>query len=275
MGWFMEHTMRTHPWIAAVVALVVVAACGGEAHRVSLGGVARTDGAIAGASVEVACANGARAHALTGADGTWQTTVASGGEPCAARVRDGSLAEGEVYHGLVAHASEAPLDLTPLTDLLVAATTGQDPRAWFDAVDAADWSGVRDATRRTAALEKVRVGLGLPVPLTDEPADWLTDEALLNALGSTLANLGLSLDSLRAQFAAGASPDGLFRRALANAVSAPTGMPDNNVIGDIEPSLNDLWTASSYSNMRCDLCRRNCTVSDDRYSCLSLCELVC
>lgn len=158
--------------LAIVIALLGgLSACGGSGSDSSdastpangapasrtLGGTAAIGAPIAQGTVDVRCASGSL-QATTGADGVWQVTLdASQGFPCAVQVSGGSPA-------ITLHSyATAPgtVNITPLTDLVLAHATTQAPSAWFG-----HWTPISetalDTSRKAVASALIAAGYALP-----------------------------------------------------------------------------------------------------------------
>lgn len=116
--------------IIATAIAGALAACGGgssssPSSSVTLSGTAATGLAIPNSSVSVKC-QGGTGTATTKTDGTYTVTVAGATLPCALEVTAG----GQTLRSVVAGSSStATANITPLTELLVAALLQQHPDA--------------------------------------------------------------------------------------------------------------------------------------------------
>jgi len=181
----------------ALACAVLLTACGGgdtaPSPTASLSGVAAVGAPIVGGSVAVKCAGGSALNATTSATGAWQVSFSGQTLPCAVQVSGGSAggsANTTPYHSVAL--SLGTVNITPLTDLVVAQLTGAAPQTWFGAPV---FSGVSAGTVN-AAIGSVATGLGLNGslgalnPLTAsfaaQPGDTLDDilEAIQTALGT-------------------------------------------------------------------------------------------
>lgn len=198
---------------AVVAATVTLAACGGGEETRTLSGVAATGAPIAGGTVDVACAGGADLQATTSNAGTWSVTLAGQSLPCKVRVSGGNLASGAAYHSFAF--GVGTVNITPLTDLVVAQLAGAAPSAWFTQRSAADFQRLTVALA-TAAIDTVRTALagvtglsgwGSFNPVSGTFAAVASDpfDKLLEALKTAFPNYGALLAAAQAQgFSAGA-----------------------------------------------------------------------
>lgn len=144
-----------------------MAACGGgddlgPATAGVLSGTAATGAPITGGRVDVACASGSPLSVTTSATGTYEMDLQGQTLPCKLRVSGGSLAMGAVYHSVALH--PGTVNLTPLTDLVVARIAGGAPSAWYSDISAADFQKLT-ADAVNTALDAINTGLGLTTPL--------------------------------------------------------------------------------------------------------------
>jgi len=152
--------------LIAPLAALLVAGCGGgddpPAATAMLAGTAATGAPIAGGKVDVACASGAPLSAMTNAAGTFEVSLQGQSLPCKLKVSGGNLAAGVAYHSVALQ--PGTVNLTPLTDLVVARMHGGAPSAWFSAIAAADFQKIT-ADAVNTALGAITTGLGLATPL--------------------------------------------------------------------------------------------------------------
>lgn len=150
------------PWTA-----LALAACGGGGDvapttTALLAGTAATGAPIVGGKVDVACATGSPTSTTTSATGTFEVALQGQTLPCKVKVSGGNLAAGVAYHSVALQAGT--VNVTPLTDLVVARMHGGAPTAWFTAISAADFQKLT-ADAVNTALGAITSGLGLATPL--------------------------------------------------------------------------------------------------------------
>lgn len=165
---FRLSTLASGTALVSVAALM--AACGGgddlgPATTGVLSGTAATGTPITGGRVDVVCASGAPLSATTSATGTYEVALQGQALPCKLKVSGGSLASGVAYHSVALQAGT--VNLTPLTDLVVARMAGGAPSAWFSAIAAADFQKLT-ADAVNTALGAITTGLGLATPLGEK-----------------------------------------------------------------------------------------------------------
>ena len=186
-----------------------------EPEATILGGTAAVGAPIAGGTVVVTCAAGGPAlNATTSAAGDWQVVTTGYSLPCAARVTGGSLAAGSAYHSVAI--SFGTLNITPLTDLIVANLAGKDPSQWWGASGPAGLSDIT-AAGVDKALAALRTAFNLPELLTFDPHTTAFTATAGNVVDDILEALQLALSNLHIDYAA----------LLADAVGINFNVPDN------------------------------------------------
>jgi len=189
-------------------------------------GVAAVGAPINGGSVELKCASGATAAATTDADGVWTASLKSTDYPCVARVTGtqnntnyasmlgfSAAPSVIVLHSVVA--AQGTTNITPLTDLIVGALSGQDPATWFASSTSGTLTSLITSTALADALAKFKATLAtLPGRLAlPEGFDPLTSpfsarkgdagDDLLESYRAALTAAGLSQTEAAARAAAG------------------------------------------------------------------------
>jgi hypothetical protein len=214
---FLRRPLRGLVVMAAAAALV---ACGSDddddssAGGSTLGGVAAVGAPIVGGTVDVSCAGGTPLNTTTGDSGQWQVAISGQTLPCAVQVSGGTVGVGGAANALALHSLAVEfgnLNVTPLTDLVVASRLGGDPQAWFAApvfagIDAASLDAA--ATRIVAALG-IGSTLGTRNPLTArfEPVAGDPIDDVLEALDSALQALGQGYAALLTRTTSPPLPD--------------------------------------------------------------------
>lgn len=174
-----------------------LAGCGGgddPAPAASLSGVAAVGAPITNGTVAVQCAGGAALNTTTSTTGAWQVSFSGQTLPCAVQVSGGTISGSTnttPYHSIAL--SLGTVNVTPLTDLIVAQLAGANPQTWFGSPV---FTNVNAGAVQTA-LNNVVSGLGIAStlgsvnPITTafkaEPSDAVDKllEALKTALTST------------------------------------------------------------------------------------------
>lgn len=133
---------------------LVLAACGGTST--SLSGTAATGAPVVGGTVNVKCAGGPAQSTTTADAGTWQVSMAGQTLPCKVKVSGGNLAPGQAFHSLAVDLGT--VNITPVTDLVVANLATRAPGTWFDDDSPAEFQKI-SKTSVDAALVKVREAL--------------------------------------------------------------------------------------------------------------------
>jgi len=197
-------------WVA--VALVSgLSACGGgggDDTPLSLQGLAAIGAALANAPVVAKCASGPQVSGVTQADGSFSLSL-DGGQtlPCMLRVTQAS--PEVVLHSLATQAGR--VNITPLTELVLARAAGQTPTSLFESFDVAQVRETADALPQAITGlgdDLVAAGLSRPAinPLTGIFAVGDAEDQILDAIGARLLANDLTLDTLVAQSTEGRLP---------------------------------------------------------------------
>lgn len=186
---------------------------GGVIPTTTLSGTAATGAAIAGGSIAVKCGSSFSGTATTDSDGGWElANVPTASLPCAVQV---SFA-GQTLHAMTVTAGGAvTVNITPLTDLVIASASGQSPATWFAG---STWASI--AGQLEDAQEDIRQalnGLGVSLPESMNPFSTAFtatsgnsyDDAL-EALKSATADNGLGHSDLVNIIRGGTLPDELL-----------------------------------------------------------------
>ncbi len=162
--------------LATVLATVLSACGGGDSPAVpagpSLSGTAATGAAIVGGTVSLKCVAGTGTSAVTGTDGNFSVSLSGVTLPCLVRVAyTDANGVAQKLHSLATAAGN--VNITPVTELMVANLTGGAPTAAFDTFNAAK-TGAITAAQVTAAATTVKSylknTLGMDVAnLPDDP----------------------------------------------------------------------------------------------------------
>ena len=181
----------------------------------TLGGTAATGAPIDGGVVTLKCATGTATDPETNDDGTWEVPLAGLTLPCAVEVSGGNLPVGQVYHSVALQAGT--VNITPLTDLVVANLAGQAPSTWFAGLDANAFQLIT-ANAVNAALGNVRGALGLAALNGVDPLTVGFNAASGNAHDDILEALKLALT------AAGTTYPNLLNAAQNPTITPPAGL---------------------------------------------------
>lgn len=176
----MKNLKRTIRMAAASAVISALAACGGGGGgggsgggagfpigvvpstttpepAVASSGTAAVGLPILGGQVAMKCASGTTMTAVTENTGAWQTAARNSDYPCVIQVSAGTAGGIERTTSLYSIASGPGIsNITPLTDLIVAALSGQEPGAWFASVTNGALNGAITPTGLSDALGKVK-----------------------------------------------------------------------------------------------------------------------
>ena len=168
-------------------------------HPLKLSGTAAKGAAIASAQVDIKCATGS-GTATTGSDGTFTLTLATGVLPCVLRA---PLGDGTFLHSAIggSGAGDVVVNITPLTQLVVAQAAGVSPARLFEEfatrTAAVTTTGLTDAVAAVkTTLLAAGVDLGNVDPVTAPLIVGQGQDLKIDALVATLAASGTTLTQL-------------------------------------------------------------------------------
>ena len=197
--------------LAGVALAVTLTACGGGGGdspnvpggqpALTVSGTATTGTPIANKAVEAKCATGALSG-TTQADGSFSLSVDGGKLPCLARV---TADNGTVLHSVAqGSGSTATVNITPVTQLVVASLAGTDPAAYYTAFDSAAAAAVTSAavaaaqaavvaTLKSGGVDLTPVGDVISAPLAPAYTAALNSLTTLTSSVTTLAALTMTV----------------------------------------------------------------------------------
>ncbi len=165
----------------------------------SLSGTAATGAPIANGAITVKCAGGSDLQTTTASDGQWSVTLSGHTLPCAVQVSAGG---GQNLHSLAYEIGT--VNVTPLTDLVVANLVGVDPANWFAGLGPSAWQAITSTAVGTA-VGNIKTALNLPAlqsldPIRDsfQARAGNTMDDILEALADALASSGMDYGQLLA-----------------------------------------------------------------------------
>lgn len=182
---------------------------GGQSAALSVAGVAAKGAALAGATVNATCATGT-GTATTGVDGSYTITITDGALPCVLEATDGTTTLHSVATG---SGASATANITPITELVVAQITGQDPAAFFAAaagsITTLTGTVTTDAvtSAATAVVQTLTAAgvdastIGNPVTGAITAGSGTGYDGVLDTIGATLQATGTTLVDLAAAVA--------------------------------------------------------------------------
>jgi pimeloyl-ACP methyl ester carboxylesterase len=243
------HTSRlVNRLSAALISALVLAlsGCGGgggsstPAVTPTITGLAATGAAIANAPVSAKCTAGVEVSGTTAADGTFTLTL-SGGQtfPCMVQVTNGTVK----FHSFAAAAGH--INVTPLTELVIAKALGSNPENAYTSFDANTGStianGLADAKTYVDTEVKALTGTapaGDVITETFKIGD--SEDKLLEDAQAKVGNASISDIRFAAQ--EGDSLDGSQDRGTLVSTDPPS------LIGTLTASTIDAQTAASGLN---------------------------
>lgn len=234
-------------WAPLLGLAATLAACGGGDSSApaadTLGGIAAVGQPLVGATVAITCDAGSALGTTTGSTGGWQVTISGQTLPCAVQVSGGTVdgvANAAIYHSIAS--SFGTVNVTPLTDLIVARLVQGDPQTWFADPDFTPVTGAALA----GALDAVTTALGLGTALGDlDPLTAAFSATQGDSLDDILEAIRLALAALSTDHAAllAAAGSGDFGGLGGFAAAFTTALAD---LGGGTPGTCDSGTAMVY-----------------------------
>lgn len=236
--------MGRHVLWAAMLAAGLLAACGGggssggdaSSGPLTLSGVVAKGAALANANVEAVCASGEGA-ATADADGSYTLALTDALLPCVLEATGTGADAGLVLHSVATGSGgTATSNITPVTELLVAQLTGQNPADFMASANSMTLnSTVTAANIGTAKTEVIATlaAAGLDTAALAD-ADMVSGalqagtgdgyDGVLDALGAALTTSGTTLTQMTQTVAAAASGSNPGTEASAPASALPAGL---------------------------------------------------
>lgn len=201
----------------------------------SLSGLAATGAGIASAAVTAKCASGTPLSGTTDANGSYTLVLDGRSLPCMVQVTGGT--PSVTLHSFAQTAGR--VNITPVTDLIVAKALGADPATAFTGYVAAN--GTTIETGLNAAKTYVSTQIGnitggtIADPLTGAFAVGDADDKVLDALGNAMTAAGKTIAQLRSQ----AQIDADLTATVPAYLAAPAGL---TVSASGSTAVNLAWT---------------------------------
>lgn len=269
-------------WI--ILSSYVLVACGGATSgsvgEVSSGltvtGTAATGAAIASGAVSAKCKTGT-GSGITNAKGNFSLAVVSGTLPCVVKVT--ALSGAVLYSVAEGSGSSASVNVSPLTDVIVAAAAGSSSESVytnFDALAQAKVTGLALVNAKNSIAVALRSVMNLANvdPLKDVlvAGSGVGLDAQLDQLSASLKKAGLSTADLGSVIVANGGP--VSNAILAAAFGVPVSpMPANTLVdrlGQIFPlrvkvavAENGAFNGASYEFHKLDGTMTPCTYSSE------------
>ena len=261
--------MRKLSLIAALASAGILVACGGSsggdapagngndnnggATGITLTGVVAKGAALAGATVTAKCASGTVTPVTSGADGSYTLTIADGTLPCVLEATGTGADAALVLHSVATGTSSATANITPLTELLVAQLTGQDPAAFMAGASASDISAEVTSTDIGTAQSAV-LGTLTAAGVDTSAITNVVSGTLVAATGSTSGNdYDVVLDNLAAALSTGGSTLAQLTETVATTAAASQTGGSSTPPAETSPLPADLLLRAKASN--CDSLR--------------------
>ncbi len=241
--------VRNFKLTLAASMLTALVGCGGSggsttstAASITIAGVAATGAAISGGIVEAKCASGT-GTGTTNADGTYSLTVSNGVQPCLLKATD-PISKIELHSVVESGATTA--NITPVTDLVVANTLGEDPARAFSSFNTTAQAKVT-AANITAAVTKVQaVTASLGTDADMSGVDFMKGPMVAATANASGDSTDKKIDALMAALAASdkkISDLSAQVKSLTNIANAAT--ITTAVVGDAQYSLTNCPYARS------------------------------
>lgn len=259
--------VKTCRWLLAGAVAGLLGACGGgesvtaPAAADALSGVAAVGAPIVGGTIDVVCAGGSNLATTTSSAGAWQVTMSGQTLPCAVRVSGGTIngaANSTPYHS--AALSFGTLNVTPLTDLVMANMLGSTPTTWFSGLSSTARPSITQASldaARTQVLSTLGIAGtlngGNPLTASFTPtADNVYDNAL-RAFAAAMTSAGVNYASLlQTVYTANFTAPAGFNFTNAYAAIAPAGGGGGGggacASGSTSMTFGSAGTGSPYTN---------------------------
>lgn len=270
----------------SLFAALILIGCGGggggsdPAAAVStLSGTAAVGAPIVAGTVNVTCAAGPTITGIptTSTTGAWSVNVTGQTLPCAVQIMGGTIngsANTTAYQSFAINLGT--VNVTPLTDLIVANLVGTTtPATWFAGLTGSQLSAI-SSTQVTTALNNLRTSLGLtalntidPVTLAFDPTNGVVMDDILTALAIAITSNATSYTALLNLAGTGSgftTPAG-FNTALSTAYASTTSGGGGTGTGGggggtgVTPSKSLVFTSSPFGIYKIDLSNANAATS--------------
>lgn len=236
--------MGRHALWTAMLAAGLLAACGGggssgsgaNSGPLTLSGVVAKGAALANANVEAVCASG-EGSATADANGSYTLALTDALLPCVLKATGVDADAGLVLHSVATGSGgTATSNITPVTELLVAQLTGQNPADFMAAANASALNSTVTTANIGAAKTEVIATLaaaGLDTAALSD-ADMVSGtlqagtgagyDGVLDALGAALTTSGTTLAQMTETVVATASGGNPGTEASAPTSALPAGL---------------------------------------------------
>jgi hypothetical protein len=237
----MQVKQRYGYWVLCGMVGALVACGGGgsgtsASSSSSISGLAATGAGIANATVTAKCAGGAPLTGTTDSVGSYNLVLDGRTLPCMVQVTGGT--PSVTLHSFAQAAGR--VNVTPVTDLIVAKALGSDPATAFTAYIAANGTSIEMGLTAAKSYVSTQVnsitGSTIADPMTGTFAIGDADDKVLDALGNAMTAASKTIADLRTQAQSGATLTSTVPAHLA----APTGLTAS---ASSSSSIGLSWTA--------------------------------
>ena len=213
----------------------------------TLSGVAAVGTPIVGGNITAVCAAGSQLTTTSDSNGSWTVTLTGQTLPCALEVTGGTVngvSNTTAYHSIAV--SAGTVNITPLTDLLVANMAGQNPNAWFAGLSSTSstFTAYNQAAVSTAlsALSSSFTGLKPlnstnPITTSFTPTSGNVSDDMLSALSTAVTNAGVTYATLINNMSSGTMPATAVNTSLTTAYAATVSGSATYSIGVVVSGL--------------------------------------
>ncbi|MBI3366917.1 MAG: hypothetical protein HY021_00200 [Burkholderiales bacterium] len=191
--------------LSLLAASALLASCGGSSNYTvfSLSGLAATGAAIGGKTVSIKCRGGSDVSTSTDSGGRFNLTLVAQDLPCMLEVESPTMGKLHAFA-----AAEGRVNITPLTELIVARAARANPSTVFANPDGNTWTTLGNniasaATAIVAESSRLTAWTASGNPLTMAFSIGDDDDKSLETLASSLASVNATLATLTTASAAG------------------------------------------------------------------------
>ena len=203
--------------------------------------------ALANASLAATCASGTQT-ATTSASGGYTLTIAGGALPCVLRATSSDGATRLHSVAPTSTASSVTVNVTPLTELVVARLTGNEPAAYVSGVVPATLAGTATASNVAAAQASVASTLAAGGVNTSSAGDFISGPLVAAAPGTVGNAYDVVLDNLNATLTTAGTTLAALTTTIAAGTTAPASGGGTNGASEAPSLPADLLLKPKASN---------------------------
>jgi hypothetical protein len=222
--------------LASLVAIVSACGGGGGSSPSTLSGVAAVGTPIVSGNINIVCATGTPLTTTTDINGAYSVSLAGETPPCAVQVSGGtinSVTNTKSYTSIAT--APGTVNVTPLTDLIVANLVGATPSTWFSTLTPTQLTTLAiTQTKVNTAFNNLVTALPAltllsannPITTAFIPQNGNVVDSMLSSLQAAIANntAGVGYTNLVGNLSTNTPPAAGFNTALKTAWSGATGV---------------------------------------------------